>query len=255
MTNHTPFTVVMSDHFRASHLPCRRVTLLPVVRSSSPHQKPSAFSPKSLHRFAKGNHRVKHDLVVATGLVEALDGLKLGLCGNEVEDDAWKDVLYSYLGSPSLRIISKAKFTPGGALLSKRAEEEGFGWVDFKAVIRGRFYSESLYAEKRNEFLNLKQGTMIASEYASKFTNLLRFQPAFYAQDAEKQRQFIGGLNYRLRTGLAPQTFVTYQKMYDVVVKLERAMLDQDDNQGQGFKKRKNWVEHTSWWSKLGGCW
>ncbi|GAB2228496.1 hypothetical protein Droror1_Dr00022617 [Drosera rotundifolia] len=57
----------------------------------------------------------------------------------------------------------------------ERAEGEGFGWVNFKAVIRDRFYSESLQTEKRNEFLNLKQETMIVLEYASQFMNLLRF--------------------------------------------------------------------------------
>ncbi|KAL9258971.1 Retrovirus-related Pol polyprotein from transposon 17.6-like protein, partial [Drosera capensis] len=121
----------------------------------------------------------------------------------------------------------------------ERTEEEEFGWLDFKAAIRERFYPESLQAEKRNEFLTLKQGAMSLSEYATKFTNLLRFHPSFYAQDAEKQKQFLGGLNYRLRIGLAPQTFATYQRMYDGAVKLEHAIRDRDDNQGKDSRREK----------------
>jgi hypothetical protein len=49
--------------------------------------------------------------------------------------------------------------------------------------------------EIKEEFLNLKQGSMSVCEYRDKFTQLSRYAPREVVNDAKKQKCFLKGLN------------------------------------------------------------
>jgi hypothetical protein len=48
---------------------------------------------------------------------------------------------------------------------------------------------------KKKEFLSLKQGSMLVSEYRDKFIQLSRYAPDQVAEDERKQENFIERLN------------------------------------------------------------
>jgi len=57
-------------------------------------------------------------------------------------------------------------------------------WVRFKNEFLKKYFPEDLRTKKEAEFLNLKQGSMYAAEYASKYEELSRFCPYINAEDA-----------------------------------------------------------------------
>ena len=58
----------------------------------------------------------------------------------------------------------------------------------------GKYFPTSTQHEKAQEFLELKQGTMIMLEYVAKFTELARLADDYVAIDIAKVRKFEDGL-------------------------------------------------------------
>ena len=67
-------------------------------------------------------------------------------------------------------------------------------WKDFKTAFRSYHVPEAL-VEIKEEFINLKQGSMTVCEYCNKFTQLSRYAPGEVVNDAKKQKRFLKGLN------------------------------------------------------------
>jgi hypothetical protein len=59
---------------------------------------------------------------------------------------------------------------------------------------------------KKKEFLSLKQGNMLVSEYRDKFIQLSRYAPEEVVDDEKKQEQFIEGLIGPLKYQLVSHT-------------------------------------------------
>jgi hypothetical protein len=68
---------------------------------------------------------------------------------------------------------------------------------------------------KKKEFLSLKQGNMIVSEYRDKFIQLSRYAPEVVTEDERKQEQFLEGLIGPLQYQLMSHTFPSFQKLLD----------------------------------------
>jgi len=62
-------------------------------------------------------------------------------------------------------------------------------------MIKDHFYPISLQKAKEGEFMQLQRGSISVLEYASKFMELLRFAPAFIADERLKMNRFEAGLN------------------------------------------------------------
>ena len=54
----------------------------------------------------------------------------------------------------------------------------------------GKYFSATARHAKAQEFLELKQGTMIVMEYVAKFTKLACFDDNYVATDMTKMRKF-----------------------------------------------------------------
>jgi hypothetical protein len=63
---------------------------------------------------------------------------------------------------------------------------------------------------KKKEFLSLKQGNMIVSEYKDKFIQLSRYAPEEVAEDEGKQEQFLEGLIGPHQYQLMSHTFPSF---------------------------------------------
>ena len=106
-------------------------------------------------------------------------------------------------------------------------------WKDFKTAFRSYHVPEALVEIKEEEFLNLKQGSMIVCEYHNKFTQLSRYAPREVVNDAKKQKRFLKGLNDGLQLQLMTVEYPDFQTL------VNRAILIENKHRDMEEKKRR----------------
>jgi hypothetical protein len=90
---------------------------------------------------------------------------------------------------------------------------------------------------KKNEFKDLKQGSMTVSEYVTRFTQLSHYAPDNVDTNENKQDWFLNGLNDGLAYELEARDFVYFQDMVDkaLVPKNQRGVMEQK-------RKTAHWI-------------
>jgi hypothetical protein len=73
----------------------------------------------------------------------------------------------------------------------------------------------------KKEFKDLKQGSMLVSEYVTRFTQLSCYAPDNMDTNKKKQDWFLNGLNEGLAYALEAHDFVNFQDMGDKALVLE----------------------------------
>ena len=76
---------------------------------------------------------------------------------------------------------------------------EAMTWVEFHDLFMGKYFPATTRHVKAQEFLELRQGTMIVIEYVARFTELARFSDDYVATDMAKVRRFENGLELSIR--------------------------------------------------------
>ena len=71
---------------------------------------------------------------------------------------------------------------------------EAMTWEEFCELFMGKYFLASTRHAKAQEFLELKQGTMIVLEYVAKFIELAHFTDDCVATNIAKVRKFEDGL-------------------------------------------------------------
>jgi hypothetical protein len=94
-------------------------------------------------------------------------------------------------------------------------------WAKFATQFRNYHIPAGLMKIKKKEFLSLKQGSMLVSEYRDKFIQLSRYAPDEVAKDERKQEHFIEGLNGPLQYALVAHTFPSIQRLLDKALAIE----------------------------------
>jgi hypothetical protein len=81
----------------------------------------------------------------------------------------------------------------------------------------------------KKEFEDLKQGSMLLSEYVTRFTQLSRYAPDNMDTNEKKQDWFLNGLNDGLAYALEAHDFINFQDMVDKALVLEnrRGIMEQ----------------------------
>ena len=67
---------------------------------------------------------------------------------------------------------------------------ETMTWAEFHELFMGKYFLATTRHAKAQEFLELRQGTMIVLEYVDKFTELARFVDDYVATNMAKVRKF-----------------------------------------------------------------
>jgi len=80
-------------------------------------------------------------------------------------------------------------------------------WAVFKRELLNRYFPEDVRGKKEIEFLELKQGDMSVTEYATKFVELAKFYPHYTAQTAEFSKciKFENGLRAEIKRAIGYQ--------------------------------------------------
>ncbi|TYK11725.1 uncharacterized protein E5676_scaffold304G00370 [Cucumis melo var. makuwa] len=124
--------------------------------------------------------------------------------------DAWLNMLekcFDVMSCPQERKVRLATF-----LLQKEAEgwwksiiarcndARTLDWQTFRGIFEEKYYPTTYCEAKRDEFLELKQGSLSVAEYEMKYTELSRYAEMIVASESERCRRFERGLRFEIRT-------------------------------------------------------
>jgi hypothetical protein len=73
----------------------------------------------------------------------------------------------------------------------------------FKDAFNKHFFSKVVQEAKSREFMDLTQGGMLVTKYASWFVQLSRFAPYLIPDEEKKAKKFERGINPRIRMMMA----------------------------------------------------
>jgi hypothetical protein len=95
---------------------------------------------------------------------------------------------------------------------------------------------------KKKEFHDIKQGSMMVSEYVTHFTQLSHYAPNDVDTDEKKQECFLNGLGDGLACALEAQDFENFQTMIDKALVLEnrRGILSSKRKQERQIQQNNN---------------
>jgi SET domain-containing protein len=72
-------------------------------------------------------------------------------------------------------------------------------WNEIKAHFCTHYVPRGTMKLKKNEFTDLKQGSMTVNEYLNSFIQLSRYAPDDINSDEDKNDMFLNGLNYDIQ--------------------------------------------------------
>jgi hypothetical protein len=109
------------------------------------------------------------------------------------------------------------------AYVEAHEDPDTINWNEFKMAFRSHHVPQGVIKFKKKEFQDLKQGSMMVSEYVTHFTQLSRYAPNDVDTDEKKQECFLDGLAYALEA----RNFENFQTMIDkaLVLKNRRGIL------------------------------
>jgi hypothetical protein len=106
------------------------------------------------------------------------------------------------------------------AYVEAHEEPESINWPEFRAAFHAHNIPQGMIKQK-NEFQDLKQGSMSMNEYVTRFTQLSRYAPHEVDTDEKKQKYFLTGLNDGLAYAPEAQDFDNFQGMVNKALVLE----------------------------------
>ncbi|MEQ5220384.1 hypothetical protein ABN226_18495, partial [Morganella morganii] len=116
-------------------------------------------------------------------------------------------------------------------------QEPDFGWEEFKEELRGQFYKERIKGIKCEEFLRLKQKGATVQAYYEQYVELMRFAQSIVPDEASKARRFVRGLDWAVRSAIAPFMCTTLKEAYDRASDHYQVYLDQQEVYGKNKRK------------------
>jgi hypothetical protein len=106
------------------------------------------------------------------------------------------------------------------AYVEAHEEPDTTNWNEFKMAFRSHHVPQGVIKLKK-EFQDLKQGSMMVSEYVTHFTQVSYYGPSDVDTDEKKQECFLNGLENGLAYALEAQDFENFQTMVDKALMLE----------------------------------
>jgi hypothetical protein len=106
------------------------------------------------------------------------------------------------------------------AYVEAHEESESINWPEFRSAFHAHYVPQGVIKLKK-EFQDLKQGSMSANEYVTKFTQLSRYAPHEVDTDEKKHECFLNDLNDGLAYALEARDFENFQEMVNMALVLE----------------------------------
>jgi hypothetical protein len=103
-------------------------------------------------------------------------------------------------------------------------------WEEFKSKFSKAHVPMGLIKRMRDEFRNLKQGSLSVVNYRDKFLTLLRYAPDDADTDKKKKERFLNGLHDEMQCVLVSIPFVDLEAMVDSAIQMEGKLNQASEN-------------------------
>ena len=103
----------------------------------------------------------------------------------------------------------------------------------------GKYFPDTARHTKAQEFLELKQGTMMVIEYVARFTELARFADDYVATDMAKVRRFENGLKLSIRGRIVGLRLKDMNSMVGTTLTIEREIEDARSTRDAGVSSKR----------------
>jgi hypothetical protein len=131
-------------------------------------------------------------------------------------------------------------------------------WERFQELFRAHHIPDSLMERKREEFINLKQGSSSVLAYSKEFMELSRYAGDEISTDAKMQRRFRGGLQPTLKFQISLLSCNNFEELVNLAIKAESGSQEfersfkhsrdagSSSSGGLSQKKHRVWVQDAS---------
>ncbi|KAA0046243.1 DNA/RNA polymerases superfamily protein [Cucumis melo var. makuwa] len=85
------------------------------------------------------------------------------------------------------------------SILARHSDARTLDWQMFRGIFEDKYYSNTYCEAKRDEFLGLKQGSLLVAEYERKYTKLSWYADVIVASESDKCRRFERGLHFEIQ--------------------------------------------------------
>jgi hypothetical protein len=108
--------------------------------------------------------------------------------------------------------------------IDEHEQPQSIVWKEFTDNFISHFIPVTTMKLKRKEFLSLKQGQMIVTEYRDKFIQLSMYAPRSSGSDKKKREHFLKGLNEDLQSIPSLHEYSSLQDVINKAIELERKL-------------------------------
>ena len=123
---------------------------------------------------------------------------------------------------------------------------EAMTWVEFHDLFMGKYFPETAYHLKDQEFLELKLGTKTILEYVARFTELARFSNDYVATDMAKVRRFENWLKLSIRGRIVGLRLQDMDSMVETALTIEREIEDAPSTRDTGASGKRKESQSSS---------
>ncbi|TYJ96574.1 uncharacterized protein E5676_scaffold791G00040 [Cucumis melo var. makuwa] len=101
-------------------------------------------------------------------------------------------------------------------------------WPTFRGIFEEKYYPTTYCEAKRDEFLELKQGSLSVAEYERKYTELSRYCEMIVASESYRCRRFEIGLRFEIRTPVtAMAKWMDFSQLVEIALRVEQSIVEE----------------------------
>ncbi|KAL4032686.1 hypothetical protein IC575_005767 [Cucumis melo] len=98
----------------------------------------------------------------------------------------------------------------------------------FRGIFEEKYYPTTYCEAKRDEFLELKQGSLLVVEYERKYTELSRYAEMIVASESDRCRRFERGLRFEIRTPVtAIAKWTNFSQLVETALRVEQSIVEE----------------------------
>jgi hypothetical protein len=103
-------------------------------------------------------------------------------------------------------------------------------WEEFKSKFSKAHVPMGLVKRMRDEFRNLRQGSLSVVDYCDKFLTLSRYAPDDTDTNEKKQERFLNGLHDEMQCVLVSIPFADLESLVDSAIQMEGKLKQAAEN-------------------------
>ncbi|TYK15838.1 uncharacterized protein E5676_scaffold637G00090 [Cucumis melo var. makuwa] len=114
------------------------------------------------------------------------------------------------------------------SILARRSDARALDWQAFRGIFEDKYYPGTYCEAKRDEFLRLKQGSLLMAEYERKYTELSQYADVIVAFESDRCRRFERRLPFEIRTPVtAIAKWTNFSQVVETALRMEQSITEE----------------------------